>query len=65
MKTIDRHDIASYIGKDSQTVSGWKSKQPKLLELVRLGMLCIKNDIDEERLTKLVELQEMMKSAAK
>jgi hypothetical protein len=61
MKTIDRHDIANYIGKDSQTISGWKQKQPKLLELVRLGMLCIKNGLDEEKLSKLVELQELMK----
>jgi len=64
MKKVDRKEIAEYLGKTTQTVSGWKQKQPRLLELVRLGMLCIKNEINEEKLNKLTELQEMIKRSS-
>jgi len=61
MENINNDDIANYVKKDKKTISGWRIKQPKLLEIVRIGSFCKKNDLDIEKIRKLVELQEMIK----
>lgn len=61
MKKTNRTEIAEYLAKTIQTVSGWKKKQPQLYELTKLGMICVNNNIDEEMLIKLVELHEMIR----
>jgi len=55
-------DISNYVKKNENTISGWSTKQPALLEIVKLGSFCKKNNIDVEKITKLVELQEIIKS---
>ena len=54
-------DISSFIGKNENTISGWSTKQPVLLELVKLGAFCKKNNLDKEKITKLIELQGIIK----
>ncbi|MDQ7067764.1 MAG: hypothetical protein Q9M40_07215 [Sulfurimonas sp.] len=56
--------IADNIDKSLDTVNGWKQRQPKLLELVKLGAFCKKNDLDIEKIKKLVEVQEAVKGVS-
>jgi len=60
-KKITNRDLAVMLDKSEQTIKGWKSKAPELLELVRLGGLCKINDLDAEKIVKLTELQDLMK----
>lgn len=61
MENITNGDISQYTGRSTNTVAGWASKQPKMLEIIRLGALCKKNNLDEEKIVKLIELQELIK----
>lgn len=54
-------DIAEMLGKNEQTIKGWKNKFPVLLEVVKLGALCKANELDAEKIIKLSELQEILK----
>ncbi len=63
MNKITNKDIAEYIGKGLDTVNGWKQKQPKLLEIVKIGAFCKKNDLDIDKIKKLVDIQEMVKGS--
>lgn len=58
MKNITNSDISLFTGRSNSTVAGWSSKQPQMLELIRLGALCKKNNIDEQTIRQIVELQE-------
>jgi len=58
MKTIINKDIANQIGKSEQTVRAYKVNNPNLLELLRIGMLCKKNNLSETDIKKLLELKE-------
>ncbi len=58
---IKNKDIAEYIGKSVDTINGWKQRQPKLLEAVRIGIYCKKNNITIEKIKKCAELQELAK----
>lgn len=60
MKIIYK-DIAEILGKSENTIKGWKQKFPELLELVRIGIYCKKNGLDEEKIDKLVEVQKLIK----
>jgi len=63
MKTkVTNKEIAELIGKNEQTIKGWKSRFPELLEIVRLGSLCKVNDLDQNKIIKLTELQETILS---
>ncbi|WP_458701344.1 hypothetical protein ACKGJI_04315 [Sulfurospirillum sp. 1307] len=63
MKTkITNKEIAQLLDKSEQTIKGWKSKSPKLLELVKLGAICKLNNLDQEKIIKLSELQEVIKN---
>jgi transposase len=59
---VTNKEIAEIIGKNEQTIKGWKSRFPELLEVVRLGTLCKINNLDKEKIIKLVELQETILS---
>ena len=60
-KDITYKEIGDLLGKSENTIKGWKQKFPELLEFVKIGVLCKLNDLDEEKIRKLVELQEMIK----
>jgi len=61
IEKITTKDIAKYLSKNENTISGWNTKQPALLELVKLGAFCKKNNLDADKITKLVEIQEAVK----
>lgn len=59
---ITNKEISEYIDKSIDTINGWKQRQPKLLEAVRIGIFCKKNNLDIEKIKKLVEVQEAVKN---
>ena len=61
-KRVTNKELGDMIGKSEQTIKGWKSKFPELLEIARLGALCKVNGLDKERIIKLVELQDVIQS---
>jgi hypothetical protein len=61
MKNVTNSDISLYTGRSLSTVAGWSSKQQKMLELIRLGALCKKNGLDEEKIRSLIEVKELIK----
>ena len=58
MKKITYEDVSLYTNKKISTVKSWRSRNPDLLEIVKLGSLCKKNGLDIEKIQKLVEMQE-------
>ena len=62
MKSVTNKEIANYLKKQVSTVNGWKSRNPELMELCKLGAFCKKNDLDIEKIKKLVEMKEMFGS---
>jgi hypothetical protein len=62
MKNIIYNDIAEFLDKSVGTIKNWKNSHPNLLEATKIGVFCIKNDLDIEKIKKLVEIQEMIKS---
>ena len=65
MENITNKDIAQYVDKSLNTINGWKQKQPKLLEVVKLGTYCKKNDLSIEKIQQLIKLQSMLKEDIK
>ena len=63
MEKVTNKDIAEYIDKSIDTVNGWKQRQPKLLDAVRIGIFCKKNNLDIDKIKKLVDIQEMVKGS--
>lgn len=51
--------------KNEGTIKKWKSQHPELLELVRLGMLCRANGIDEVKLNAVIAMLETLKETPK
>lgn len=58
---VTTEDIANYLNKKPNTISGWNSKYPELSELVKIGAFCKKNNLDIEKIKKFAELQELIK----
>ena len=52
-------EIGEHLGKSENTIKGWKQKFPKLLKVVKLGVVCETNNIDLEALDKMIEVKEM------
>lgn len=61
MKKVTNEDIANYTNKKTTTINHWKRIAPGLLDLCRIGAFCKKNNLDIEKITKLVEIQEAVK----
>ena len=59
-KKITNKEVAVLVGKSEQTIKGWKTRFPDLLEIVRLGSLCKVNDLNTEKIIKLSELQHIL-----
>lgn len=59
MKKITNKDISNLIDKSVSTVAGWSTKQPKLLDVVKLGVFCKKNNITLEFLETCTKIQEI------
>lgn len=65
MKNIIYKDIAEYIKKSEQTIRGYKVNNPQLLEILKLGSFCKKNDLDIEQIKKLIEVKQMFSNEIK
>lgn len=61
IEKLTNKDIANYIGKNENTISGWSTKQPVLHEIVKIGAFCKKNNLDIEKIKKLIEIQEAVR----
>ncbi len=61
MKEVIYKDIAEYINKSEQSIKSYKANNPELLEILKLGAFCKKNDLNIEKITKLIEVQNMFK----
>ncbi len=61
MKEITYKEIAKDLGKSVATVTSWKQKFPTLLEYVKTGAFCKKNNITIEMIKTCIELGEMAK----
>jgi predicted transcriptional regulator len=61
MKKILYKEIAEYLGKSEQTIRGWKVKSPELLEIVKAGSFCKKNDITIEDIKACVQMQKLVR----
>jgi hypothetical protein len=61
MKNIQYKDIAEYTDKSLNTIKGWKVKFPKLLELVKTGAFCKKNNITIEDIKGCIKMKELAK----
>ena len=59
MKKLSNKDISNLTNKSVQTIAGWATKQPKLLEVVRLGSFCKVNNITLEFLETCTRIQEI------
>ena len=60
-KELTYKEIGEILGKSENTIKGWKQKFPKLLELVKIGAFCDANELNEEKIVKMVEIQEMIR----
>lgn len=63
MKKVSNQEIADMVGKNVGTINGWNKNQPNLLKLVRTGAFCEKNNLDIDKIKKLVELQEVIQKS--
>lgn len=61
MKDITYKELAEALNKSEATLKNWKQKFPVLLEYVKIGAFCKKNNITIEKLKKCAELQELAK----
>jgi len=52
------------LNKSDTTINGWKKRQPALLDAVKLGIFCKKNDLDIDKIKKLIEIKEAVKGAS-
>lgn len=64
-KQLSYKEIGDYLGKSENTIKGWKQKFPKLLELVQIGAFCKHNELDIEKIERLIELKTMFKEQGK
>jgi transposase len=61
MKDTTYKELAEALNKSEATIKNWKQKFPVLLEYVKIGAFCKKNNITIEKLKKCAELQELAK----
>jgi len=59
MKNITYKEIAEDLDKSETTIKNWKQKFPVLLDYVKVGAFCKKNNISIEMIKNCVELKEL------
>ena len=55
MKLIQEKEIAAFTGTSSQNITHKKKHNPDQYELIRLGCICKKYDITEDKLALMIE----------
>jgi len=61
MKKITYKEIADYINKSEQQIKWYKANNPELLELVKTGAFCKKNNITIEDIKTCIQMKELAK----
>lgn len=61
MKDITYKDLAKDLDKSEATLKNWKQKFPILLEYVKIGAFCKHNNLDINKIKKLIEIQDAIK----
>ena len=64
-KETTHKEIAEHLGKSVNTINGWTNKFPELLELCKIGIFCKKNDLDIEKIKKIIEVKQMFSNEDK
>lgn len=59
MKKVTYKEIAQDLGKSEGTIKQWKINHPVLLDYVKTGAFCKKNNITIEMIKNCIELKEM------
>jgi len=59
MKNITYKEIAEDLAKSEGTIKQWKKNHPVLLEYVKIGAFCKKNDISLDMIKNCIELKEL------
>ena len=59
MKNITYKEIGKDLGKTEGTIKNWKKNHPVLLDYVKTGAFCKKNNITIEMIKNCIELKEM------
>ena len=65
MKDITYKELAEDLNKSEATLKNWKQKFPVLLEYVKIAAFCKHNNLDIEKIKKLVDIQEAVKGVEK
>jgi len=52
--------IADYLAKETNTINTWKKRNPKLLNLCKLGAFCVLNKLDMYKLEKLLKINDIL-----
>ena len=63
MIKITNKYIANYLDKQINTVNTWKKRNPKLLNLCRLGAFCVRNGLDMHKLEKLMKIKNILQES--
>ncbi len=61
MKNITYKEIAESLEKSEGTIKNWKKSHPVLLEFVKIGAFCKKNNITIEKIKKCAEIHKLAK----
>jgi len=59
MKNVTYKEIGEDLGKTEGTIKNWKKNYPVLLDYVKTGAFCKKNNITIEMIKNCIELKEM------
>ncbi|SFV66662.1 hypothetical protein MNB_SM-5-596 [hydrothermal vent metagenome] len=60
MKNITYKEIGEDLGKTEGTIKNWKKNHPVLLDYVKTGAFCKKNNITIEMIKNCIKLQELV-----
>jgi uncharacterized protein YjcR len=61
MKNVLYKEIAEDLGKSVVTINSWKKNHPVLLEYVKTGAFCKKNNISIEDIKACVQMKQLAK----
>jgi len=65
MKDITYKELAEDLDKSEATLKNWKQKFPTLLEYVKMGAFCKKNNITMDMIKNCIELKKLSQEQGK
>ncbi|RBQ28840.1 RNA polymerase sigma factor sigma-70 region 4 domain-containing protein [Aliarcobacter vitoriensis] len=61
MKNVTYKEISEDLGKTEGTIKNWSKSHPTLLKYVKIGAFCEHNNLDIDRIKKLIEISDAIK----